>query len=157
MTHVTHGFCLPPPPHPIIMGGIIWKFAKILWGQNVFSHLWRDKPLWGELKLYGGRVKFVTALSLFHLFRNSIQKSKVFLLWNSLGNVNASGVAIWRFPTYSNLLKTFFRKASFCVLTKTTVMEKVLSSPHISNYYCIVVIKILEKYLLRSSLLEMNF
>ena len=45
---------LPPLP-PIIMGGdLIWKFAKVLWGQNFFIDLWGDKPLWGELKLYGG-------------------------------------------------------------------------------------------------------
>ena len=57
----------------------------------------------------------------------------------------------------SNLLKRSFRKTSLFVLTKTAVMEKVLSQPHISSYYCNVVIKILEKYLLRSSVLEMNF
>ena len=57
----------------------------------------------------------------------------------------------------SNLLKRSFRKTSLFVLTKTAVMEKVLSQPHISSYYCNVVIKSLEKYLLRSSVLQMNF
>ena len=37
----------PPPPK-------VWKFAKVLWGQNFFLDLWGDKPLWGELKLYVG-------------------------------------------------------------------------------------------------------
>ena len=49
------------------------------------------------------------------------------------------------------------QKTSLFVLTKTAVMEKVLSQPDMSSYYCNVVIKILEKYLLRSSVLEMNF
>ena len=49
------------------------------------------------------------------------------------------------------------QKTSLFVLTKTAVMEKVLSQLHISSYYCNVVIKILEKYLLRSSVLEMDF
>ena len=53
--------------------------------------------------------------------------------------------------TSSNLLKKSSRKTSFFV------MEKVLSQVHISSYYCNVVIKIFEKYLLRSSVLEMNF
>ena len=53
--------------------------------------------------------------------------------------------------TSSNLLKKSSRKTSFFV------MEKVLSQVHISSYYCNVVIKIFEKYLLRSSILEMNF
>ena len=61
------------------------------------------------------------------------------------------------FLTSSNLLKKSFRKTSLFVLTKTAVMEKVLSQPDMSSYYCNVVIKILEKYLLRSSVLEMNF
>ena len=75
----TNGFCPPPPPPsppPMIMrGDLISKFAKILWGQNFFLHLWGDKPLWGELKLYGG-VIVVTTLSSFHLFRNSQHPEK---------------------------------------------------------------------------------
>ena len=49
-------------------------------GTNFFLGLCRDKPLWGELKLYGGEegggggggggVIFITAISLFHFFRN---------------------------------------------------------------------------------------
>ena len=56
-------------------GDLIWKSAKILWEQNFFLHLWEDQPLWGALKLYG-EVIFVTALSLFHLFRNSYNPEK---------------------------------------------------------------------------------
>ena len=41
-----HRFCLG--------GELIWKFAQILWEQNFFLNLWGDKPLWGELKVYGG-------------------------------------------------------------------------------------------------------
>ena len=39
---------------PLSWGDLISKFAKILWGQKFFLHLWGDKPLWEELKLYGG-------------------------------------------------------------------------------------------------------
>ena len=60
---------------PIIMQDLISEFARILWGQNFFLHLWGDKPLRGELKLYEG-VMFVTTLSLFHLFRNSYNPEK---------------------------------------------------------------------------------
>ena len=60
-------------------------------------------------------------------------------------------------PTSSNLLKKSFRKTSLFVLAKIAVIEKVLSQLDISSYYCNVVIKILEKYLLRRSVLEMNF
>ena len=54
----------------------------------------------------------------------------------------------------SYLLKKSFRKTSVFVLAKTAVMEKVLS--YILAAYCNVVIKILEKYILRSSVLEMH-
>ena len=43
----------------------------------------------------GGSVIFITTISLFHFFRNTRtprQKSEVFLLRISSGNVNASGV-----------------------------------------------------------------
>ena len=63
---VVHGFCSPSHYN----GGwlyILWKFAKILWWQNFFLHLWQDKPLWVELKT-NGRVIFITILLHFHYF-----------------------------------------------------------------------------------------
>ena len=66
-------YMVPPPPHFNDGGGVlIWKCAKILWGQNFnfFLHLWGDKPVWEELKIYGV-VIFITKLSLFRFFRNS--------------------------------------------------------------------------------------
>ena len=84
-------------PPPITMGGggdLIWKLAKILWWKNFFLHLWQGKPLWVELKTNGG-VIFITSLH-FHYFISleisDTQKSEVFLLRVSLGNVNASVV-----------------------------------------------------------------
>ena len=63
-------------------GDLIWKFAKILWWQNCFLHLWQDKPLWVELKTNGG-VIFINILLHFHYFISletpNIQKSEVFL------------------------------------------------------------------------------
>ena len=50
-----------------------------------------------ELKLYGG-VIFITTLPLFHLETANTQKSEVFLLRNSSGNVNTSGFVTCRDP-----------------------------------------------------------
>ena len=98
-------------PPPITMawregerGDLIWKFAKILWWQNFFLHLWQDKPLWVELKTNGG-VIFITTLLHFHYFTSletvNTLRSKVFLLRISLGNVNAS-VVTCRYPQIYN-------------------------------------------------------
>ena len=58
--------------------------------------MWQDKPLWVELKIYGG-VIFITILLHFHYFISleaaNTQKSEVFLFLFSSGNVNASVVA----------------------------------------------------------------
>ena len=49
---IVHGYCSPSHYN----GG---KFAKTLWWQNFFLHLWQDKPLWVELKT-NGEVIFIT-------------------------------------------------------------------------------------------------
>ena len=111
-------------PPPITMawregerGDLIWKFAKILWWQNFFLHLWQDKPLWVELKTNGG-VIFITILLHFHYFISletaNTQKSEVFLLRISLGNVNAS-VVTCRYPQIYNFS---FRKEFLETLCK---------------------------------------
>ena len=105
-------------PPPITMGGrgddLIWKFAKILWLQIFFLHLWQDKPLWVKLKPNGG-VIFATILLQFHCFISletaNTQKSEVFLLRISSGNVNASVVTcrcpqIYNFNFRKELLET---------------------------------------------------
>ena len=65
-----------------------------------FFHLWQGKPLWVELKTNGG-VIFITILLHFHYFISletvNTQKSEVFLLIISSGNVNVS-VATCRYP-----------------------------------------------------------
>ena len=76
----------------IKMGDCILKFDKILWRQNFFLHLWRDKPLWAELKLCGG-IHFHYFISL----ETASKKSKVLLLRVSSGNVNASEVVTCRY------------------------------------------------------------
>ena len=55
-----------PPPIAMVGGDLIWKFAKILWWQNFFLHLWHGKPLWVKLKTNGG-VIFIAILLDFHL------------------------------------------------------------------------------------------
>ena len=72
--------------------------------QNLFLHLWQDKPLWVELKTNDG-VIFITILLHFHDFifleTANTQKSDVFLLRISLGNLNAL-VVICRYPQIYN-------------------------------------------------------
>ena len=46
---------------------VIWKFAKILWWQNVFLYFWQNKPLWVELKI-NRVVLFITILLHFYYF-----------------------------------------------------------------------------------------
>ena len=75
------------------MGDLIWKFSKILWGQNFFLHLWGVNRYGGELKLHGGEYYLLLYL---HYFISSetanTQKSEAFFKKISFGNVNASGV-----------------------------------------------------------------
>ena len=104
---VAHDFCSPSHYNAGGEGGrgdFIWKIAKILRGQTFFLHLWQDKPLWVELKTNGG-VIFITILLHFHYFISletaNTQKSEVFLLRISLGNVNAS-VVTCRYPQIYN-------------------------------------------------------
>ena len=77
---------------------LIWKFANILWWQNFFLLLWQDKSLWVELKT-NERVIFITILPHFHYFipfeTANTQKSEVFCLRTSLGNVNTSVFTCW--------------------------------------------------------------
>ena len=77
--------------------------------QNVFLHLWQDKPLRVELKINGG-VIFITILLHFHYFISLetviTQKSEVFLLRISLQNVNASVVTC----RYLQIYNFSFRK-----------------------------------------------
>ena len=96
---------------------LIWRFAKILWWQNCFLHLGQDKPLWVDLKINWG-VIFITILLHFHFFISletaTSQKSEVFLLRISLGNVNAS-VVTCRYPQIYNFS---FRKEFLETLCK---------------------------------------
>ena len=76
----------------------------MLWSQNFFLHLWQDKPLWLKLKTNGG-VIFITILLHCHFFISletaTIQKSQVFLLRISLGNMNGP-VVTCRYPQIYN-------------------------------------------------------
>ena len=110
----------------------------------------------GGVKLYGG-VIFVTTLSLFHLFRKSYPtlKSKLFFFMNFFSKWEC--IRSCCLTTSSNLLKKSFRKTLLSVLTKTPVWKKCSVSCIFQAIIVTVVIKILEKYLLRSSVLEMNF
>ena len=103
---------------PITMGDLIWKVTKILWWQNFFLHLWEDKLLWLELKIYGG-VIFIPILLHFHYYISlettvNTQKSAVFLLRVFSGNVNASVVTC----QYPQIYNFSFRKEFLETLCK---------------------------------------
>ena len=90
-------------------GGLIWKFAILLWWQHFFLHFWQDKSLWVESKT-NGRVIFITILLQFHSFISlktvNMQKSKVFLLRIYLGNLNVSAATC----RYCEIYNFSFRK-----------------------------------------------
>ena len=69
---LNNGFC---PTPPLQWGDLIWKFVKILWGQNFFSVL----P--GGVKIKWGGEKYL--LIQFHYFISletaNTQKSELFL------------------------------------------------------------------------------
>ena len=79
----------------IIVGVLNLKIYQNFVGTEFFLHLREDKPIWGELKLYGGGggVIFITTPNYFTSLETvNAQKSEVFYLKISSGNVNASGV-----------------------------------------------------------------
>ena len=88
-----------------------------MWRQNLFLHLWQDKPLWIDLKTNGG-VIFINILLHFHYFISletaNTPKSEVLLSRISLGNVNASVVS-YRYPQIYNFS---FRKEFLETLCK---------------------------------------
>ena len=91
-------------PPSITIGWLTSKTCQNFVATKFFLHLWQDKPLWVELKIYGG-VIFITMLLHFHYFISletaNTQKSEVLLLRISSGNVNAS-VAICQYPQIYN-------------------------------------------------------
>ena len=103
----------PPPVTMVWVGG---GGGSLGW-QNLFLHLWQDKPLWVELKI-NGPVIFITTLLHFHYFISletaNMQKSEVFLLRISLGNVNASVVTC----QYPQIYNFSFRKEFLETLCK---------------------------------------
>ena len=105
-------YIISAPPHVTMEGwgggggggDLIWKFAKILWWQNYFLHLWQDKSLWVELKTYL-LLCYYTFIIYFISLEN---KSEVFLLRISLGNVNASVVTCRYLQIYNFSFKIEF-------------------------------------------------
>ena len=125
---------LPPPPPPttptlLQWGYLIWKLAKILWGQNFFLHLWRNKPLWGELKFYGGsNICYYTFIISFVYHPEKWSVS----LMNSFRKCEC--IKSCYLPISSNLLKKSFRKTSIFVLIKTAVRKSALFAESFSKY-----------------------
>ena len=76
----------------IVLMNVLENLSKFCCDIVFFLYLWQDKPLWAELKTNGG-VVFVIILLHFHYFISlntaNTQKSEVFLLRISLGNVDA--------------------------------------------------------------------
>ena len=108
---------LPPPPH-FKWGELIWKFAKMWWGQNFFF-CGGGKFLWGELKLCG------RSNILFHFFRNSQHPEK----WSaSLKNffTKCEWIRSYYLPISSNLLKSPLEKLHFLCLVWQAFWKKKL-------------------------------
>ena len=76
------------PLPPIIMGGLNLKICQNFVGTKFFLHLWGNKPLWGELKLCRESNIYYFTFSFIFLETANTQKSEVFLLRVSSGNVN---------------------------------------------------------------------
>ena len=87
---VEHGFCSPS------------HYNRVT--SKFYLHLWQDTLLWVELRIYE-EVTFITILLHFHYFISletaNTQKSEVFLLRISSGNVNAS-VVTCQYPQIYN-------------------------------------------------------
>ena len=115
---------------PIIMGDLIWKFVKILWGQMFFLHLRGDKSLWGELKSYGwsknhmGGVIFTTTLPLFHFFRNSQHSEKWSVSFKNFLR-KCEYIRSYYLLISSNLLKSPLEKLHFLCLLCQMFWKKV--------------------------------
>ena len=114
-------------------GDLIWKFAKILWWQNFFLHLWQDKPLWVKVKP-DGEVIFITILLYFHylisLETANTQKSEVFLLRISLGIVNAC-VTCRYLQIYNFSFRKEFLETLLVYLSK--ILGKNSTTPFVKN------------------------
>ena len=92
---------------------------------------------------------------IFHFFRYRQHPEKRSVTFKNLFISECMNASVF---ISSNLLKNPFRKTSLFVLTVTGVMEKKCSVSCIfQSIVVVVVIKILEKYLWRSSVLERNF
>ena len=101
-----------------------------------------------------GGVIFTTTVSLFHFLKNSQHPRKWSASFKNFFTkfecIKSSYLAI-----SSNLLKTSFSKSSLFVLAVKGVVANVSFIFQTKNI--IVVIKILEKYMSRTSVLERNF
>ena len=118
---------------PIIMvGDLILKFAKILWVQNSFLHLWGDKPPWGELKLYrGSNIYYDTCIISFLQKKPTPRKVNCFLeiFFRKCEYIRECYLSI-----SSNLLKKSFKETSPFALIVKGVLEKIVL--YISHYFC---------------------
>ena len=107
------------------------KFSR----DKIFSCIFGgDKPLWRELKLYEGRVIFITIMSLFHFFRNSQHPEKWSVSFKNFFR-KCECICSCYLPISSNLLEKSLRKTSLFVLFEllpTAFLRYVrgLTSPH---------------------------
>ena len=155
---IVNGLC-PPNYNGGMGGGLNLKmcqiFVKFLWGQNFFFHLWGDKRIWGQLKLYwGNNIYYCTFIPF---FRNRQQPERWSVSFKNFFR-KCEYIRSFYMLISSNILKKSFRKNStFCAYCDRCFGKKCSVSSIFQTIVAIVVIKILEKYCWRSSVLERNF
>ena len=141
---------------PFIMGGLNLKFCWNFVGTKFFHIFVGEWTFMGELKLHGG-VIFITT---FHYFI-SLERANNLEKWSvSFRNFfwECEYIRSCDLPIASNLIKKSFRKTSLFVVNLIGVMEKkYFVSCIFETNAVIIVIKILENNLWRSSVLERNF
>ena len=136
---------------PILMGELNFKICQHFVGTNLNGGGGRCKIIWGS------NIYYYTFVISFHFFRKIQHPEKWSVSFKNFFR-KFEYIRSCYLLIASNLRKKSFRKTLFLVLNLTGVMEKkCFVSCIFETVVVIIVIKILEKYLWGSSVLERNF
>ena len=125
-------------------------------GDNLFSYICGGRNLCRRSQNYMEGVIFINTLSLFHFLKNSQHPEKWSISFKNFFR-NCEYIRSCYLMISSNLIKKSFRKFfCVCLLWQLFWKKSVLLAAHFKLLYVIIVIKILEKYWWRTSLLEIK-